>query len=397
MKVLQLAGHLMKWNLDAYYQNDISEGFIICAYNFEKGYFNRDKISGYETSDILSHAYFDLQYFAKKDAKNITKGKLATYPFHPAAALDDGSQTNTWIENLIKQGIKYQIEVLGLTNVIIPNYYENDNLEQFVGMIKTINRWLNNNKIDGVKYYMTIPITNHTIIDAEKIDKLLYYLTDISIVFDGYYILCESKPDTRQKVSTDFKYLNNLTTVLHVLKKQKFTTIYSYANWDALVFLALTDIDYITIGTYENLRNFSIKRFTIDEDGGPSKGWYFSEKLLNFIKSPWLDLIRINNGLDLIRNERNIFSDAILTFGYPWSNQKPEVHKNYLLSVERQLKEIASIGDLIVRKKYVIDKIDAAIAAYRKLNEMNIYFDDESRNYHLATWRSYLLSKNILT
>ncbi|THU33003.1 hypothetical protein FAM09_26530 [Niastella caeni] len=397
MKVLQLAGHLIKWNLDAYYQNDISEGFVICAYNFENGYFSRDKISGYETSDILNKAYFDLQYFAKKDAKNITKGKLGTYPFHPAAAMDDGSQTNTWIENLIKQGVKFQIETLGLKNIIIPNYYENDNLEQFVGMIKTINRWLSNNKIEGVKYYMTIPITNHTIIDAEKIDKLLFYLTDISIVFDGYYILCESKPDNRQKVSTDFKYLNNLTTVLYVLKKQKFTTIYSYANWDALIFLSLTDIDYITIGTYENLRNFSIKRFTMDEDGGPSKGWYFSEKVLNFIKSPWLDLIRMNNGLDLIKNERNIFSDAILTFGYPWSNQKPEVHKNYLLSVERQLKEIASIEDLSVRKKYMIDKIDAAIATYRKLNEMNIYFDDESRNYHLATWRSYLLSKNILT
>lgn len=397
MKVLQLAGHLIKWNLDAYYQNGISEGFVICAYNFENGYFTRDKISGYSTSSILANTYFDLQYFAKKDAKNIKKGKLGTYSFHPAATLDDGSQTNTWIENLIKEGIKFQIESLGLKNVIIPNYYENDNLEQSIGLIKTINKWLNKNRVEGVKYYMTIPITNHTIIDAEKVDTLLYYLTDISIVFDGYYILCESKPDIRQKVSTDFKYLNNLTTVLHVLKKQKFTTIYSYANWDALIFLALTDIDYITIGTYENLRNFSIKRFTVDEDGGPSKGWYFSEKLLNFIKSPWLDLIRINKGIDLVRNERNIFSDAVLTFGYPWSNQKPEVHKNYLLAIERLLKEIASVQDLKERKQLMITKIDSAIAAYQKLNEMNIFFDDESRNYHLATWRSYLLSKNILT
>ena len=397
MKVLHLAGHLIKWNLDAYYQNSIGEGFIICAYNFEDGYFNRDKISGYSTSDILNNAYFDLQYFAKKDAKNINKGKLQTYSFHPAKAPDDGSHTNIWIENLIKLGIKFQIESLGLKNVIIPNYYENDNLEQFVGMIKTINKWLSNNKVEGVKYYMTIPITNHTIIDAEKVDKLLFYLTDLSIVFDGYYILCESKPDARQKVSTDFKYLNNLTTILHVLKKQKFTTIYSYANWDALIFLSLTDIDYITIGTYENLRNFSIKRFTIDEDGGPSKGWYFSEKLLNFIKSPWLDLIRINNGLDLIKNERNIFSDAILILGYPWSNQKPEVHKNYLLSIERLLKEVASIEDLTARKQFMIDRIDDAIATYNKLNDMNIFFDDESRNYHLGTWKTFLLSKSILT
>ena len=199
------------------------------------------------------------------------------------------------------------------------------------------------NNGDGIKYFMTLPIPHHTIIDEEKIEKLLYYLTDFDMVSDGYYIVCESKPDTMQKVSTDFKYLKNLSTVLSILKKQNFTTIYAYANWDALIFLSLTDIDYVTIGTYENLRNFNIRRFITNEDGGPSKGWYFSERLLNLIKAPLLDLIRIQGGQDLIKNEKNIFSDAILVKGYPWSNQKPEVHKNYLLAIERLLKELDSI------------------------------------------------------
>jgi hypothetical protein len=393
MEILHLTGHFQKWNLESHYENSIADGFIFCAYSFAQGFFDSPKINGYKTEDILKKSFFDLQYFGKREGGSISKGKLKTYDFHPAANADVEEQTNTLIEGLIKKGVKYQIETLGLKNVIIPNYYENDRMEHLIGMIKNINKWLSKNKKEGVKYFMTLPITNHTIIDEDKVDKLLYNLTDIDMVFDGYYVICESKPDNRQKLSTDFKYLNNLSTVLSVLKKQKFSTILSYANWDALIFLTLTDIDYITIGTYENLRNFNIKRFTTEEDGGPSKGWYFSEKLLNFIKSPLLDLIKIQKGIGLIENDKNIFSETVLKDGYPWSNQKPEVHKNYLLAIERLLKELAAEKDLKKRKELMLKKIDTAINIYEALEKKNIYLTDESKNYHLGTWKSFLLSK----
>lgn len=393
MKVLHLAGWLSKWNLDVYHENEIGDGFVFCAYSFEEGFFRKEKISGYKTENILKESFFDLQYFGKKEGGKITKGKLRTYDFHPAANSDSDEHTNTLIEGLIKKGIKYQVQQLGLKNVIIPNIYENDRPDHFIGLIRNINKWLGKNREKGIRYFMTLPLPQHTIIDEDKVEKLLYNLTNIDIEFDGYYIMCESRPDYRQKISTDFKYLNNLTTVLSILKKQKFTTIYSYANWDALVFLSLTNIDYITIGTYENLRNFSIKRFTTDEDGGPSKGWYFSEKLLNFIKAPLLDLVKIKKGIGLIENERNIFSDAILRDGYPWSNQKPEVHKNYLLSMERMLKELAGETDLNKRKELMIKKIDLAMETYNELERRGIYLTDESRNYHLDIWKSFLLSR----
>lgn len=393
MKVLHLTGHFQKWNLDSYFQNSIGDGFVFCAYSFEEGFFAKDKVNGYVTDEILSHSFFDLQYYGKKEGGNIQKGKLGTYPFHPTANAESEEQTNVLIESLIKQGITYQIDNLGLKNVIIPNYYENERPNDFIAIIKSINKWLTTNKVDGIKYFMTLPIANHTIIDEAKIDELLFHLTDLPIVFDGYYIVCEAKPDARQKISTDFKYLRNLATIFKTLKKQKFETIYAYANWDALVFLSLADIDYITIGTYENLRNFTIKRFTTQEDGGPSKGWYFSEALLNFVKAQFLDLIRNQKGIDIIKNERNVFSDAILVEGYPWSNQKPEVHKNYLLTITRLLKELASENDLEKRKKLLIAKIDQAEKNYEQLERLHITLTDESKNYHLGMWKSFLLTQ----
>jgi hypothetical protein len=393
VKVLQLVGHFQKWNLDSHFQNSIGRGFVFCAYSFPHGYFVPEKLNGYSRNEIIDISFFDLQYFAKKEAANISKGKLGTYDFHPAANPTNGEETNTWLVELIKKGIKYQIETLGLKHIIIPNYYENDDVEELIGIIKTINKWLSKNRIEGLKYYMSVPLTNHTIIDETKIDNILYCLTDIDIIFDGYYIVCESKPENRQKVSIDYKYLHNLAILFSILKKQDFITIYSYANWDSLVFLALTDIDYITIGTYENLRNFNIRRFTTEENGGPSKGWYFSEKLMNFVKAPLLDLLRIKKGIDLIKNEKNIFSDIILEEGYPWSNQKPEVHKNYLLSIERMLNEIGDITDMIKRKEFLLGKIDLAIDLYDALEKKGIYLTDESKNYHLETWKSFLRSK----
>lgn len=392
MEILHMVGHRHNWNLDTYYKNDIGDGFIFCAYSFDSSTFDKPTLNKYPLPTILEKSFFDLQYFGKKESGNIDKGNLSSYDFHPASEPDSNQQTDVYFITAIQKGIDFQIKT-GLKKVIIPMYYENDDIEKFLGMVKNINKWLSKRKVEGISYFMTIPITHHTIIDADKIDKILYCLTDMDIVFDGYYILCESKPDNMQKVSTDYKYLNNLGRVFEVLKKQKFITIYAYANWDAIVFLATTDIDYISIGSYENLRNFSIKRFLITEDGGPSKGWYYSEKLLNFVKAPLLDLVRMQNGIEIIRNDRNIFSDDILRPNYPWSNQKPEVHKNYLLSVERTLKQIAAIKDLEQRKDYVIKLIRNAMTAYDALAAKRINFTNESKNYHLETWNNYLLTK----
>lgn len=391
MKVLQQVGHNGIWNIDAHYKNDISDGFVFCAYShsdadLKEKYFAKHK-------DLIDKSFLDLQYFGKKESGNIDKGNLKSYTFHPAANIDDEDHTDVFIEQSIKLGIKYQID-LGLTNVIIPHFYENDNQERYIGMVRNINKWLITHKADGIKYFMTVPIANHTIIDENKIESLLYCLTDMDIIFDGYYIVCEQKPETMQKISVDFKYLKNLTRIFQVLKKQKFLTIYAYANFDAVVFLATTDIDYITIATFEKLRNFNIKQFLSTDQGGPSKGWYFSEKLLNFIKAQLLDLIRMQNGMSVIENEKNIFSDGILKPNYPWSNVKPDVHKNYLLAVDRLLREVGAIENLKERKEFVLNKIDNAIAGYEELERKNIYLSDQSsKNYHLDIWKSFLLTK----
>jgi hypothetical protein len=212
----------------------------------------------------------------------------------------------------------------------------------------------------------------------------------MNICFDGYFITCENKPEYRKKLTTEIKTLRNLSRVFKTLKQQNFETIYAYANWDAIIYLAQTDIDYITIGTYETLRNFDIKRFTEEISGGKSDGYYFSEKLLNMVRANDVTNIQVMGGLEHFENEMNIFSDIILKEGYKWNIHKPDINKNYLLSISRLLHDIAGISDLDLRKKYVLNLIENGIKNYSYLANRRIFLENESSNYHLNTWKTYL-------
>lgn len=382
MKILQVLGHNYKWNLDAFHLNGVGDGFLISAFTFGDTFLSEQRVSG-----LIDKCAIDLQFYGKKTP--INKGHLRDFNFHPINN-DEDLTTSTYIPSCMIQAIRYQ-EKVGFNKVIIPISYETDNCRDVLGLIKSANQYVKKHKKNGIKYYMTIPFSYDIIRNNDSVEATLVAITDMDIVFDGYFIVCETKPEQGHKITVDPKIITNLSAVFKTLKYQNFETIYGYANWDAMVYLAQTDIDYVTIGTFENLRNFSIKRFTQDMSGGASKGYYFSEKLLNMIKAQDLENIRHNKLLKIIAN-KNIFSDEILDSNYVWSTQKPGVNKNYLLAVSKLLTEIAEIDDIKERTIFVLNKIQEAIDTYNELDDKYVALAaSESQNYHLAVWQQYLL------
>lgn len=385
MKIVHSLGHNHNWNIESYYEQEIGDEFLITAFTFGADFESNKRIV-----PILEKCWIDLQFYGKKASGQISSGKLSEFSFHPANIVNEEELTNIYIQELIEQAIKFQ-EEKGFKKIIIPHYYEDTDSQAIIAIIKTTNRYLKSNGKKNVEYFMTLPFAYDIIRDNDKVNHLLIELTDMDIVFDGYFIACENKPEQGQKISRDSRLISNLSKVLRILKIQGFKTFYAYANWDAIVFLAQTDIDYISIGTYENLRNFSNKRFTEDISGGASDGYYFSEKMLNMVRAKDLKIIRELNALDLIRNERNIFSEIILQVDFKWNIHKPDVNKNYLLSVSRLLKKISDIDDNYKRTFYVLCLIQRANETYEKLNEEYILLQNEGRNYHLSVWQTQLL------
>jgi len=385
MKLLHQVGHFGKWNLDSYFDNQIWNWFIFNAFSFEEEKIWK-KISNHNFNDFKNLSFLDLQFFWWNSS--IDKWKLDTYSFHPTHS----DQTMTSKTDLIFQWIEYQISK-GFKQIIIPNaYYKIEETEKIIDIIKAVNIKLKHIKTEEIKYYMTLPISNELINNKDLVEELLLSLTNIDIVFDWYYIACEAKPQTRKKINDSIVYYQNLYEIFRTLKKQEFEIIYAYANFDSLIFYSLVEIDFITFWTYENLRNFDILRFKEDAKGfWRSKWWYFSEKLLNMIKADYIELIRNNQGLDLVSNQNNIFSDEILTDWYPWDNNRSQIHKNYLLSIFNLFQELSKLS-LHERKDNMIAKVEHAKQLYIDLENKNINLFDESSDYHLNIWLSFLKS-----
>jgi hypothetical protein len=381
MKLTHVLGHNSNWNIDSYFEQNIGDYFLITAYTHGIDFLTKKRFQ--KIHDI---SMVDLQFYGKNT--KIDKKSLKNISFHPINA-DDNETTNVYFDNCVKQAINFQKEN-NFKNIIIPHFYENEKVKDLTDTIKKLNDYISKIEKGNHKYFMTLPFAHHFIIDDDKVEEILFACTDMDIKFDGFFVACENKPDYRRKITTDIKILRNLSRVFKTLKQQEFETIYAYANWDSMIYLAQTDIDYITIGTYENLRNFDIRRFTVLESGGGSKGYYFSEKLLNMIRADDVTNIRAMGLLNVIRNERNIFSDIILKEGFPWNIHKPEVNKNYLLAISKILNKISTFENIDSRKTYVLKLIDNAIANYKVLEDNNIFLDNESSNYHLNTWKTYL-------
>ncbi|HEY4515591.1 MAG TPA: hypothetical protein VJH67_00150 [Candidatus Paceibacterota bacterium] len=383
MKLLHQLGHNHKWALDAFFENNIGDGFILSAFSIEKEKIGQI-LSGYSPDKYLPVSFLDLQFYAGKDSLG---GKLDTYGFHPINHKTEDTEVSTL--DAVMAGVKFQ-EKLGFKNILIPNIYiDPENPDRTGRLIKEINKRISKERKENILYFMTIPIIGSVIDNDSDVEKLLQELTDMDICFDGYYVVCESNLEFKKKISTDYKYYINLSKILTTLKKQDFKTMLGFSNIDALVFSTMADIDYITIGTYENLRKFSIKRFTEESNGGASEGWYYSGKILNFIKARQIEIFRGKGLLNLIKNQDNVFSDVILTEGYQWNTHRPDVHKNYLVEISRQLKELNS-REVSNRSKYFIEIVEKSRGLYHDLESKGVYLDDESSNYHLATWLSVI-------
>jgi hypothetical protein len=390
MKIIHHLGHNNKWNIDSYFQNEIGHELLFSAYSFGEDTFSQNTITSnsYKLENIIPFSALDLQYFGKQSSKDL--GKFNTYNFHPSSYIGT-EKTDIYGPNKIIQGVKFQ-EKIGFKKIIIPNFYYENGTNELCEAIKNTNVKLK--KKDGFEYYLTLPLSFLNLQNIDNIRNILSVATDKNIQFDGYYIVPEPRLTYKQKLCLDYDYLENLYYTFKLLKKNGFKIIYGYANWDALLFSALVELDYVTIGTYENLRSFKLSRFTDKVSGGNSKGAYFSGKLLNFIKAEELPKFKRKAALDLIKNEHNIFSDIILSDTFLWTSMhKPEIQKNYLLEISNLLTKVSSYPETKDRVKYLYHKIKKAIELYKTIYEKGVYLETESSDYHLETWLTFLADK----
>ena len=135
MKVAHVLGHNSNWNVDIHNQQGVGDYFIITAFTHGWNFDDKPLIK-----KIRSKALIDLQFYGKNA---ITKGgKLNEFHFHPCNQ-DDDEATNVYFINCVKQAIQFQINKK-FDNIVIPLFYENDELSEIIRTIKEVNKYLSN-------------------------------------------------------------------------------------------------------------------------------------------------------------------------------------------------------------------------------------------------------------
>jgi hypothetical protein len=377
MKVYHQTGHNLKWNIDSYYEG-VGSGLIFSPINIDA-----DKLLKDTEPELKKVSFLDPQLYLLNQAK----GTLETYPYFPGNLKSDFSTPDLDNDNLIlaELCINYQIEN-DFEYLVIPTKYNAENptnylsqcTDYFVLPFCDFAKQRQTNK----KILLSVIVKGIMLIDEDKRNEVLNWITGHQHV-DGVYLIFENNFTTKQ--IKDFDYLLNALRFIKVLKDNQMDVHIGYCNTEALLY-SIAMPDSVTIGSYENLRSFGIRRFQEAENGpmrSPNARLY-SSKLLQ-----WVDYGYIQPMKTLVDNYSEYFDESVynpLTNfepDYNWQFKKTEPYKHYFYVFDKQIKELqVNQTDRIVGLKSTIKN---AIRLFNEL-ENNVLLDENSDGSHLPTW-----------
>ena len=157
-----------------------------------------------------------------------------------------------------------------------------------------------------------------------------------------------------------------------------------YTNTEALLY-TIAMPDSVSIGSFENLRSFGIKRFQ-DLENLPMRGpraRLYSSQLFQ-----WIDYQYIGAFKRLITGYENFFDDSefrplMFQPEFNWHFLKSEPYKHYFFVFDRQIKNIPDIQT--DRMDYLKVQIKNALSIFKKIEE-TVLLDEDSDGSHLPTW-----------
>jgi len=375
MKIYHQTGFRDKWNIESY-QKNIGDGIIFSPINVDA-----DKLLQLDIK-FKESGFLDPQLYLLNEGK----GTLDTYPYFPGNLKPDFATNdldNSHIQ-LSKLCIDYQLQN-NFQFIIIPTRYYQDNPTNFFiqstdFFVIPFCDYIQQNNIKK-QVLLSVIVKSIMLTDTDKRDELLNWITGHPHI-DGVYLIFENNFSSKQ--IKDFDYLLNALRFIKILKDNQLQVHIGYTNTEAVLY-SIAMPDSVTVGSYENLRSFGIKRFQDIKNGAmrsPNARLY-STKLLQ-----WIDYIYIQAMKSQILNYENYFDDSeykplMFKPEFKWHFAKPEPYKHYFFVFDKQIKSLPK--DQSARIENLKEIIKNAINLFKTI-ENEILLDDNSNGSHLPTW-----------
>ena len=377
MDVYHQTGHNSIWNVGSFTEDGAGSGIIFSPVND-----HADKISSIST-EIKKVSFFDPQLYLPKSLK----GKLASFDYFPSSFSKNftTSDFDKEKQEIAKRCIDFQ-----LTNqfkyIVIPSrYYEvlpSNFYEQFEDhLIEPFLSYYQSSK-QKTEILLTLIVKQEQLMNDEHRDELLNWITGIHQI-DGVYLIFENNFLSKQ--IKDTAYLYNALVFIHAIHANELSVHIGYTGIEGLLY-SIANPDSISMGSYDNLRQFNIKRFD-DKSEGPLRGpnpRLYSRLLFQSIDYGYKDGI-----MKLYRDWNNIFEDSgykplMFKPDYNWHFSKPEPYKHYFLLFNSQVSSLPT--SVSKRIAFLKDSFQNAQHIFRQLDAAGINLDDDSNGSHLSFW-----------
>lgn len=375
MKVYHQVGHNYKWNIDSY-NDGCGEGLILSPVNMES-----DKLLALPEA-TRRNSFLDPQMYLL----GTERASIGSYPFFPGNIKAGFSTTDLATSNtqIAKLCTDYQVQAQ-MKYIVIPTRYLDATPTKYLEQMMSgfVIPFLDYKEQKGISipYLLTVVVKQSILTTVELRDELLNWMTGIQGIA-GFYLIFDNDFHTKQ--IKDFDYLWNALFFIHILKMNAFEVHIGYTNTEGLLFSAAMP-DSVSIGAYENLRNFRISRFETPDGKrkqGPNPRLY-STKLLQ-----WMEYTYIQSMEQMVPDYQEYFDDSkyrplMFEPDFKWHFTKPELYKHYFEVFSRQMGGLPD--NQAERIDSIKQQIQAAIARYREIKQ-NILLDDDSDDSHLPTW-----------
>jgi len=370
------------WNIDSFTRDRVGDGLIISPINMESHKVNRLPIS------IKQCSFFDPQFYIPRSSHKA----LNSYKFFPNN-IAGGYKTVDYAKYASQSAricVDYQVQN-DFKYIIMPTVFFDELPNNYIAQLKElyILPFLNVISTIGAEKptLLSIIVKDIQLNDSDYRDELLSLLTSYSEI-DGIYLIPYYKTTSKRIKNAD--YLLNLMTFIDVLRANDLEVHVGYTDIEAYI-LTIADVNSITIGSYENLRNFSNSisshRFETKEGtkgmNGPIPRIY-SSKLLQWIDYRYLSSLESDYSKSNELFDDTEYKVTMFDPGYKWHFTKPELYKHYFLSFNRQIKSLPNSFD--ERYNHIMNNIKKAMDYFDGIRDCGILLDSNSDGSHLGFW-----------
>jgi len=374
MKVYHQTGFRQNWNIESFEQG-VGDGLIYSPVNLDA-----DKLLLLD-SHLKRTGFIDPQLYLLNEAK----GTLDTYPYFPGNIKPDYSTPDLDNSNILlaQMCVDFQIKN-DFEYIIIPTRYYADNPTTYFAQTSDyfVIPFCDYIRASGIRKKILLSVIVKAIMlsDDEKRNEALNWITGQNV--DGVYLIFEDNSATKQ--IKDFEFLFNALLFIQILKNNGMEVHLGYNNTEALLY-SIAMPDSVSMGSFENLRSFGIKRFQ-DLENGPMRGpraRLYSSQLIQ-----WVDYQYIGAFKKLITDYENLFDDSefkplMFKPEFNWHFLKSEPYKHYFSVFNRQIKSLP--GSQTERMENIKVQIKNAVNLFKKIED-SVLLDENSDGSHLPTW-----------